>query len=75
MITAVPTLLPVTIPVLPTLATIVPELLQVPPDKLHDSVVVPPRQMLVLPVMPGRPAGVTVIVLNARATPQPLVTL
>lgn len=75
MITAVPTPIPVTIPVEPTVATMAPALLQVPPGTLHDSAVVPPRQMFVLPVMPGSAEAVTVMVLKTRATPQPLVTL
>ncbi len=60
---AVPTLAPVTSPVEPTVATVVFELVHVPPDGKHESDVVEPTHSVVRPVMlPVAPDTVTILV-------------
>ena len=74
----VPALTPVTIPVVAlTVATDVPELLQVPPVVASESVVVLDAQTVVVPVIAAGVAGtvVTVITFVAETAPQTPVTV
>lgn len=73
---AVPAVMPVTAPVLLTLATAVLLLLHTPPVTASLNVVVPPVHTVMVPVMvpaDGVPDTVTVVV--ALAVPQLLVTV
>ena len=73
---AVPADTPVTMPVVPTVATVVAVLLQVPPVVASLNPVVAPAQTVAVPVMvPADGNGLTVTTLVAAAVPQPLVTV
>ena len=73
---AVPDDTPITVPVLPTVATVVTVLLQAPPVVASLNPVVEPAQTVAAPVMaPADGNGFTVIIDVAAAVPQPLVTV
>ena len=73
---AVPADTPVTVPVLPTVATVVVVLLQAPPVVASLNPVVDPAQTVAVPVIvPADGNGLTVTTLVAAAVPQPLVTV
>ena len=73
---AVPAATPVTVPVLPTVATVVAVLLQAPPVVASLNPVVAPAQTIAVPVIvPADGSGLTVTTLVAAVVPQPLVTV
>ena len=73
---AVPAATPVTMPVLPTVATVVAVLLHAPPVVASPNPVVAPAQTVAVPVIvPADGNGLTVTTLIAAAVPQPLVTV
>ena len=73
---AVPAVMPLTTPLVPTVATEVLLLLHVPPAVALLSVVVLPAVSVAVPVMvPADGNGLTVITLAAAAVPQLLVTV
>ena len=73
---AVPADTPVTVPVVPTVATVVAVLLHAPPVVASLNPVVEPAQTVAVPVMvPADGNGLTVTTLVAAAIPQPLVTV
>ena len=73
---AVPADTPVTMPVLPTVATVVAVLLHTPPVVASLNPVVAPAQTIAVPVIvPADGKGLTVTTLIAAAVPQPLVTV
>jgi hypothetical protein len=73
---AVPAVTPVTVPVLPTVATPVAVLLHAPPVAASVKPVVEPAHTIAVPVMlPADGNGLTVTVVVAAAVPQPLVTV
>ena len=73
---AVPAATPVTMPVLPTVATVVAVLLHAPPVVASLNPVVDPAQTIAVSVIvPADGSGLTVTTLIAAAVPQPLVTV
>jgi hypothetical protein len=73
---AVPAVMPVTVPVLPTVATPVAVLLHVPPVAASLKPVAEPTHTDAVPVMlPADGNGLTVTVVVAADVPQPLVTV
>ena len=73
---AVPAVTPVTVPVLPTVATAVAVLLHAPPVAASVKPVVEPAHTVAVPVMlPADGNGLTVTTLVAAVVPQPLVTV
>ena len=72
---AIPDDTPLTMPVLPTVATDVAVLLQAPPDAPSVNVVVDPAHTFKIPVIvPATGNGLTVTIAVAAAVQQPLVT-
>ena len=73
---AVPAATPVTVPVLPTVVTVVAVLLHAPPVVASLNPVVDPAQTIAVPVIvPADGKGLTLTTLIAAAVPQPLVTV
>jgi hypothetical protein len=68
----VPALIPVTIPLVPTVPTAVFVLLHVPPATVLLNVVVDPAVTVFVPVVAGTDAGRTFSVLKALKLPQPV---
>ena len=71
-IIVVPAVRPATMPVLPTVATVVLVLLQAPPLTVLLSVVVDPAVTVLVPVVAPTAAGKTFNVLKALKLPQPV---